>query len=179
MLPLTDPLAQFAAFTKAHYGPSFGSSCYYSTVCLSSPSMSSQWIAADWQWVRQCCTEVAYWQVAYAGSQRSQWITLDYYNGQCQKAFGFDPSLSNPAFNEKYGGFSPPSNNTLALGGSDDPWLRASVQGSLRPGYPEFTAQCDGCGHCGDLRGPSESEDPAITAQHLVIDTYMASWLKK
>ena len=59
MVPLTDPLAQFAKFTRDHYGPNFGSSCYYSTKCLSSPSMSSQWIGADYQWVYQCCRQVA------------------------------------------------------------------------------------------------------------------------
>ncbi len=176
MVPLSsDPLAQFAAFTAAHYGPSFGASCYYSTACLSDPSMQDQWIGADWQWVRQCCTEVAYWQVAYPGSQRSAAITLDYYNAQCRSAFGFDPSLSNPAFNEKYGGATPPSNHTIALGGSDDPWLRASVQSNLREDYPEFTAECDGCGHCGDLSAGEKA--PAITAQHAFIATYVAAWL--
>ena len=123
MLPLTDPLAQFAAFTKEHYGPYFGSSCYYSTTCLSSPSMSDQWIAADWQWVYQCCRELAYWNVAYAGSQRSAAVTLDYFNSQCQAAMGFDPASSgaNAAFNAEFGGATPPSNQTIALNGSDDP----------------------------------------------------------
>ena len=37
MLPVIDPLLQFAQFTNIAYGPNFGSSCYYSTVCLSSP----------------------------------------------------------------------------------------------------------------------------------------------
>ena len=176
LTPLTDPLSQFAAFTKDHYGPGFGSNCYYSTVCLSSPSMSSQWIGADWQWVRQCCTEVAYWQVASVGSYRSSAVTLEYYNSQCRSAFGFDPSESNPAFNKRYGGAQPPSNATIALGGSDDPWLGASIQSTLSPLYVEFTATCDGCGHCGDLRG-SDPNNPAITAQHLFIDTYINSWL--
>ena len=123
MLPLTDPLAQFAAFTADHYGPAFGASCYYSTTCLSSPSMSDQWVGADWMWVYECCNQLAYWNVAYTGSQRSAAVTLDYFNSQCQSAMGFDPYTSgrNAAFNAAYGGATPDSNATIALNGSDDP----------------------------------------------------------
>jgi pimeloyl-ACP methyl ester carboxylesterase len=182
LLPVSkDPLAQFAAFTKAHYGANFPSSCYYSTRCLSSPSMSDQWIAADYQWVYQCCRELAYWQVAYDGSQRSAAVTLDYYNEQCQAAFGFDPKTSgaNAAFNAKFGGATPDSSNTIALNGGDDPWQRAAVESSLSPDYPELTAVCDGCGHCGDLSAPRPDENAAITAQHNAIRSYAQKWLGK
>jgi hypothetical protein len=219
MLPSTDPLPQFVAFTKEHYGAAFTSSCYYSTTCLSSPSMSSQWIGADWQWVRgaggrgwhgaqaeaprrrltqrarahaphtlapsptlqvyQCCRQLAYWNIAGPGSQRSAAVTVDYFNAQCQAAMGFDPHTSgaNAAFNAEFGGAAPTSNSTIALNGSDDPWKNAAVQASLRPEYPEFTATCDGCGHCGDLSGSHPSEDPAITVQHAAIAAYVAKWL--
>ena len=117
LVPVSDPLPQFAAWTKEHYGPSFGSSCYYSTACLSDVSMMDQWIAADWQWVSQCCRELAYWQVAYDGSQRSAAMTLDYFNAQCRSAFGFDPIKTNPAFNARFGRAAPTSNHTIALNG--------------------------------------------------------------
>ena len=118
LVPATDPLKQFAAWTLEHYGPNFGSNCYYSTKCLSDPSMSAQWIPADYQWVAQCCRELAYWQVHDAETYRSRAITLDYFNGQCQAAFGFDPSSSNAAFNAKYGGASPNGTNVIALNGA-------------------------------------------------------------
>jgi len=177
--PVTDPLAQFAVFTKVHYGPNFGSSCYYSTHCLSTASMSDQWIPADWQWVYQCCRQLAYWNVAYDGSQRSSAITLDYFNAQCQSAMGFDPysTGANAAFNTRFGGATPNANYTIALNGGDDPWQRACVEKSLNPLYPELTAVCDGCGHCGDLSGPRDSEDQAITAQHDAIRAYVKAWL--
>ena len=210
MLPSTDPLPQFVAFTKEHYGDAFTGSCYYSTTCLSSPSMSSQWIGADWQWVRparvrtaflppspfspssfffshardwwqvyQCCRQLAYWNVAYSGSQRSAAVTLEYFNSQCQAAMGFDPYTSgaNAAFNAAFGGATPPSNSTIALNGSDDPWQNAAVLSTLRPDYPEFTAVCDGCGHCGDLSAPRPTEDPAITAQHQAMAAYVNKWM--
>ena len=179
MLPLADPLAQFAKFTADHYGPSFGSSCYYSTHCLSTPALSAQWIGADYQWVYQCCRELAYWNVGYHGSVRSEVVTLEYFNAQCQSSMGIDPHSSgaNAAFNAAFGGAAPPSNNTIALNGSDDPWQNAAVRRTLRPDYPELTAVCDGCGHCGDLSGPRADEDPAITVQHDAIATYVGKWL--
>jgi hypothetical protein len=175
--PVTDPLAQFAAWTSSHYGPSFGSNCYYSTKCLSDPTMSAQWIPADYQWVAQCCTELAYWQVHDAETYRSSAITLEYYNAQCQAAFGFDPSTTNAAFNARYGGATPNGTQIIALNGSDDPWQRAAVQASLSPSYVEFLATCDGCGHCGDLGSPRPGENPAIAVQHAAITAYVTAWL--
>ncbi len=60
MLGGPDPLTQLATWTNTHYGTSFGSSCYYSTVCLSDPTYASQW-PNQRPWVYQCCTEVAFW----------------------------------------------------------------------------------------------------------------------
>ena len=175
LVPLTDPLAQFAAWTKQHYGPNFGSNCYYSTKCLSDASMSDQWIPADYQWVGQCCREVAYWQIHDAATYRSAAITLDYYNSQCQAAFGFDPSSTNAAFNQRYDVSN--GTNIIALNGSDDPWQRAAVQMSLSPSYVEFLATCDGCGHCGDLGTPHAGENPAYAVQHAAIAAYVTQWL--
>jgi hypothetical protein len=141
--------------------------------------MSSQWIAADYQWVRQCCIELAYWNVAYAGSFRSAAVTLDYFNAQCQAAFGVDPFTSgnNAAFNAAHGGATPASTNTIALNGGDDPWQNAAVARTLRADYPELTAVCAGCGHCGDLSAPRDGEHPAITTQHDAVRAYVAAWL--
>lgn len=177
LTPLTDPLAQFAKWTTDHYGPGFGSNCYYSTKCLSDASMSAQWIPADYQWVAQCCTELAYWQVHDDLTYRSSAITLDYYNGQCRSAFGFDPSAANAAFNARYGGAAPNGTNVIALNGSDDPWQRAAVQASLSPSYVEILATCDGCGHCGDMGAPHAGENPAIAVQHAAIEAYVTAWL--
>jgi hypothetical protein len=114
--------------------------------------------------------------VAYPGSLRSSVLTLDYFNGQCQKAFGFQPDTA--AFNARFGGATPDATNVIALGGSDDPWRRASVMSTINETYVEMTATCDGCGHCGDLHAPSASESPAITAQHAFIDAYLRAWLQ-
>ena len=136
-------------------------------------------------------------QVAYTGSLRSSAITLDYFQNQCNVAFGRKMTQDTDAFNAKYGGFTPNATRVIALNGrhdpparasamcssltaqcSDDPWRRTCVKRSLNPLYVENTATCDGCGHCGDLRAPSPSEAPAITAQHAFVDTYVGAWIK-
>ena len=177
LVPSTDPLAQFAAWTRAHYGPSFGSSCYYSTVCLSDSAYESQWIGADYQWVSQCCREVAYWQAHAEGSYRSAALTLDYFNAQCRSAFGFDPIEANKALNTRFWAKLANSSQTIALNGSDDPWRRACVQSSTSATFVEFTATCDGCGHCGDLGSPRPGENPAISVQHDAITAYVTAFL--
>ncbi len=117
-------------------------------------------------------------QVAYAGSLRSSAITLDYFQNQCNAAFGRKMTQDTDAFNSKYGGFRPNATRVIALNGSDDPWRRTCVKKSLNPLYVENTATCDGCGHCGDLRSPSPTESPAITAQHAFVDAYVGAWTK-
>jgi hypothetical protein len=174
--PASDPLSQLANWTNAHYGPSFGSSCYYSTVCLSDASYSSQW-PDGYQWVYQCCSELAYWQINWGPqSLRLPLLTTDYFVSQCQSAFGPNTYPNTTAFNNRFNGINNNATKVIALQGSDDPWNRAGIQYS-RSTYPEFNATCDGCGHCGDLRGPSPTENPAITVQHEAILTYLSYWL--
>jgi hypothetical protein len=179
-----DALTNLATWTIDHYGPGFAS-CYYSTTCLSDPSYADQW-PNQRPWVFQCCTDLAYWQVYHGPtSMRSPLITLDYYDGQCQTAFGTKPNTTD--FNDRYGGATPNATLVVALNGSDDPWQGATVSppqtvaaggaGGPDPLYPKDTAVCDGCGHCGDLHAPSQGQNPAITAQQDFIQVYLTTWL--
>jgi hypothetical protein len=169
------PLENFRNFTVSHYGPDFTSNCYYSTACLSGDSMTDQWADADYSWVYQTCSELAYWQAwSSATSIRSPLLDTNYFVTQCHKAFGRTVNADTVAFNNNYGGATPNATKVIALQGSDDPWQPAGVQAS-RPDYPTFTAECDGCGHCGDL---GLSQDPAIQAQQAQIKTYLTTWLR-
>ncbi len=56
-------------------------------------------------------------QVAYAGSLRSSAITLDYFQNQCNSAFGRKMTQDTDAFNAKYGGFRPNATRVIALNG--------------------------------------------------------------
>ena len=41
----------------------------------------------------------------------------------------------------------------FAANGGDDPWRGCTAFEDVNPTYPEDTAMCSGCGHCGDLHG--------------------------
>lgn len=183
MLPLQkDPIAQFALnWTIPHYGADFGAQCYYSTTCLSSARYSAQW-PNQLPWVYQCCTELAYWQVGYPGSLRSQLLTTEYFMAQCKSAFGPATFPNTTAFNTRFGGAAPAltknATRVIALNGSDDPWQGAAVEQTYSALYPESTAACTGCGHCGDLHAPSNSTSTAVRIQQELISAYMDEWLQ-
>ena len=60
---------------------------------------------------------LTYLQVAYAGSLRSSAVTLDYFQNQCNTAFGRKMQQDTDAFNAKYGGFRPNATRVIALNG--------------------------------------------------------------
>ncbi len=179
------PLAAIKAFAKwtiDHYGPGVGGACYYSTFCLSGgktgtdPEQVAQW-PSQREWVFQTCRELAYWQVAYDGSIRSQSLTTDYFSEQCKAAFGSWIYADTSAFNAKYGGATPNATKVIALNGSIDPWQQAAVKATIDPVYyPMFVATCPECGHCGDLRSPSPTEPASLAVQHAAIQIYISRW---
>mmetsp|Transcript_11675 Transcript_11675/g.15424 ORF Transcript_11675/g.15424 Transcript_11675/m.15424 type:complete len:474 (-) Transcript_11675:311-1732(-) len=172
-----DILAAFAQWTTDHYGESFGSSCYYSTACLSDPDRVDEWYDTK-SWIWQCCHELEYWQVSYEGSLRSSSLDYAYFEKQCSVAFGSGyPTADVAAFNANYGGLQPVTTQVVALNGGDDPWQGCTLNATLSPTYPESTALCDGCGHCGDLGTPSSDDPPELTAQRDLIKQYIGEWI--
>lgn len=172
-----DILSAFAEFVSVHYGPTFGDSCYYSTDCLSDPTQYMQWYNTK-TWIFQCCQEMSFWQAGFAGSIRSQSITVDYFIEQCQAAFGPGLVLANTtAFNMKYGGLEPHASLITASQGSDDPWRTAGMGKSLNTYYPVHWAGCDGCGHCRDLHAPSPTDPQTIINQRAAMMADIASWV--
>jgi hypothetical protein len=58
----------------------------------------------------------------------------------------------------------------IATNGGDDPWRGCTLNATLSSTYPETTAWCSGCGHCGDLHEPDPVNDPPeLTAQRSLI----------
>lgn len=174
-----DPITQLATFIKDMWGNHFTASCYYSTTCLSDPQYSNLWGPDGYSWVYQCCSQVAFWQAAYPDSLRMKEITTDYFIAQCRSAYSPDILPDTYSFNTKYGGATPNATNVIATQGSDDPWAPAGVQASLGPLYPEVTAQCAGCGHCGDMQPPSPTDPASLTAQRTAVLTYLRQWVKQ
>lgn len=175
-LPRTHPWGPMLRAFAVLWGSDFTASCYYGTECLSNAKHSAQW-EASYAWVYQCCTQLAYWQTSYPSSIRLPEVNTTYFMHQCRRAFGGHVMPDTFAFNERYGGAHPRTDHVVALHGSDDPWLPAGVTETVSPAYPVLTAQCNGCGHCGDLHG-SRREDPApLVAQRAALAQYLDSWL--
>jgi len=139
--------------------------------------MSSQWAGADYCWIFQTCSELGYFGVGYPNSLIPEDLTLDYFVDQCRSVFWPNITADTFTFNKKFGGDTPNATNVIALQGSDDPWSTAGVRHPLGPNYPEVLAQCDGCGHCGDLFTPEASDPATIVEQRKQIVKYMNKWL--
>jgi hypothetical protein len=179
ILPLnaSDPLGQYNAMITEMWGPNFTSGCYYSTACLSNASMSSQWAGAGYAWIYQTCAEMAYFQVGYHGSVRLPDVSTEYFMNQCRSAFGQTILPDVYTFNVKYGGLHPDATNVIALQGSDDPWSTTGIRSSLGPLYPAVVAQCEDCGHCGDLMVPLATDPPSLVQQRNSIVHYVDIWI--
>ncbi len=175
---MTDPLGQYNSAIVALFGTGFAG-CYYSTVCLSSESMQSQWAGAGYAWIYQTCTQLAYWQVGFYNSLRpAMVVNTDYFENQCRLAFGQSALPDTFAFNDVFHGKDNQASNVIALQGSDDPWLTAGITTSLGPDYPAIIADCDDCGHCGDLSAPKAADPPSLTAQRAAVAKYIGGWLQ-
>jgi len=108
---------------------------------------------------------VAYLQSAPANKPlRSASLTLDALKAQCMDIFGSD-TPTTAAINAAYGGDNPTGSWVFYSQGSDDPWRPAGVTHTLSATLREFTATCDGCGHCGDLRSPRAGDPDVIRHQ--------------
>ena len=144
--------------------------------CRHRPSVLPRYDTKSWIW--QCCHELEYWQVWYDGAVRSSSLTFEYFTGQCAAAFGEGyPAADVAAFNEAYMGLAPDSTQVFASNGGDDPWRGCTLNATLRDSYPEETAMCTGCGHCGDLHGSDPSDPPELTNQRNLIAQYLNQWL--
>ncbi|KEG12956.1 serine carboxypeptidase S28 [Trypanosoma grayi] len=173
----TDPLGQFLKMIIRMYGLNFTSGCSFSTVCLSNASMSDQWASADYSWVYQTCRELAYFQVGYHKSLRLEDVNTEYFVDQCRSAFGASVFPDVFEFNAKWGGKRPNAGNVVALQGSDDPWSELGVTKTLRTNYQAFVAECEGCGHCGDLGLPGPEDPPSLTQQRIDLSRCLDIWM--
>lgn len=173
----TDPLGQYNDMITELWGSSFTSGCYYSTMCLANKSMSQFWAGAGYAWLYQTCSQLSYFQVGYSDGVRLADVSTDYFVQQCRGAFGPTIFPDVYAFNAKYGGLTPYATNVIALQGADDPWSTTGVRQSLGVNYPAVLADCEDCGHCGDLMTPSDTDPESLQQQRLQIAHYMDIWL--
>ncbi|ESL08942.1 serine carboxypeptidase S28 [Trypanosoma rangeli SC58] len=173
----TDSLGQFFNMIHHMYGSSFTSECFYSTECLSNSSMSNEWASTGYAWIYQTCSELAYFQVGYYNSLRLPTVNTDYFVTQCRLAFGGSIYPDVFHFNSKWGGKKPKVSNVVALHGSDDPWKMCGVTKTLGPNYKAIIAQCEGCGHSGDLAFPRLNDPEALQNQREKLTFYLDTWM--
>eukprot|EP01117_Protostelium_nocturnum_P003195 TRINITY_DN1412_c0_g1_i1.p1 TRINITY_DN1412_c0_g1~~TRINITY_DN1412_c0_g1_i1.p1 ORF type:complete len:383 (-),score=134.41 TRINITY_DN1412_c0_g1_i1:82-1230(-) len=82
-----DLVDALAGVTVKSWNKKFGEAYQYSVDHLKNTTVVYEW--ADRQWWWQCCSELAYFQVApKVGSIRSQMINMDYFRNLCNSAFG-------------------------------------------------------------------------------------------
>eukprot|EP00388_Colpodella_angusta_P036929 GDKK01040217.1.p1 GENE.GDKK01040217.1~~GDKK01040217.1.p1 ORF type:complete len:283 (+),score=40.13 GDKK01040217.1:1-849(+) len=138
---------------------------------------------SGWLWNFQCCTQLAYWQIGYPSIGttstciRPPTVNTDYYMDICARDYGAQYFPDVFAFNKWMGGATPDAYNVIALQGSDDPFGPAGVNQQVNDNYPFVLAQCDDCGHCGDLYAQSPSDPPGKVQQRQMIVQYMNKWL--
>lgn len=149
-----DLLKTYAAYTVNVWSANLGGTpAEYSTAWQQ--DTVSQEGKADRQWWYQTCTEFGYFQNAPAkGSIRSaKYVNMDYHRTHCKNVFGTALWPDTDATNKYYGGDKTPATKVFFVNGSQDPWQRASVAGTLAPTEPARMIKCHNCGHCSDLGG--------------------------
>lgn len=173
-------LKMYKAMIEDVWGPGWTSNCGYSTYCLKNASFAgAQWLAADYPWVYQCCSQVGWWQNGYPSAIRPENVSTTYFMNQCKEVFWPEIFPDTYSFDLRHGGANPTTKGAtrvIALQGSDDPWSTAGVRQTLSQDYIEVTAQCTGCGHCGDLF--SGSTVPGILHQQAVTMELLNKWVK-
>ena len=177
---MADPLTQYRLMIESIWGAGFTSNCGYSTYCLKNETFfaNGQWANADYPWVYQICSELGWWQNGYPGSIRPENVSTTYFLNQCKEVFWPSIFSDTYSFDLRHGGADPTTkgaSRVIALQGSDDPWQTAGVRQTLSSDYIEVTAQCTGCGHCGDLF--SGSTVPGILHQQKVTFELLNKWV--
>ena len=168
-------------FVESYWGKSFPHDCFYDSRCLKTNTTRWQPTARAWRW--QKCSELAYFQVApEKGSLRPQAVNFTYHINQCKDVFSLEDyqGPSTDEINDRFGGADPRKKNASRIfytNGSDDPWKMAAVRKNLSDTLLEYTAVCDGCGHCRDLSTPSAHDPQAIVQQRVFVADTFQRWL--
>ncbi len=134
------------------------------------------------QWFYQSCTEYGYWQNASADRDlraRSEKINSDYHARLCDRLFNIKSPAAVDAMNAKF--YQPvlslQATNIYFTNGSEDPWLKLSInQSNGNLTNPNLTSDImAGAAHCNDLL-PGGTSD-VIAAKQKFFDLSL-DWLK-
>lgn len=134
---------------------------------------------SSWGW--QYCSEYGYYQVGNASNPHtieSQFISLDYFQANCNATYPFAPNSPNVSEPNKYGGWYINPSNIMFSSGEYDPWRalspasteddspRRQTSNYIPPcGVPPpenevFGIVYDGMVHVSDMRALLNTSDP-------------------
>lgn len=136
-------------------------------------------------WTFQTCNEFGYFQTTDSDKQPFHALTamnLGFAKAICFGAFdGWSRDPDVEFINELYGDVRIAATNVLFVAGTIDPWHALGVTNSTAklPQDSEIPVYIEGTAHCNDLRFPSESDPPSLTAARKVIAERVALWLAK
>lgn len=159
--------SNFNKYALKFFYPVFGTTPldYYNRAIGNETYDAKMGANADRSWWFQTCSELAYFQTAPPmplPSIRTRRLDLAYFYDKCNKIFGYNIKPNTQFVNNQYGAkklLDTTLGRTVFANGSQDPWLKASVD--IDPRKFSFVAECENCGHCNDLRGcpslPSDS----------------------
>ena len=178
----------FASWVTEFWGKAFARNCFYDTACLKDERRAAEWQPTSRAWRWQKCNELAYLQPAPGVAPlRSRHLSLDSLVAQCREIFGeapppyMGPAAGSRATLHTYGGAVGFRGTRVFFSDfSDDPWQRASMRRQAAPLLPYAYVQCDGCGHCMDLKAPNATADPpALQKERARFEGLLAAWLQQ
>lgn len=137
--------------------------------------------SANRLWTYQVCTQFGWFQTAHpnpAYSLRSKFVNITFFENYCKQVFGAPLWPNTDLINNEFGGKYIASSNTLIVNGGEDPWLWASNLniGATNPLDTSYTANCNNCGHCIDLKQPTVNDPVALTNVRVKILNNITNW---
>ncbi|GHP01845.1 hypothetical protein PPROV_000060200 [Pycnococcus provasolii] len=178
---INELLERYVTWISKQYGSSYGAGCFYDAECIRDASSADKWQPTSRAWRWQKCTQVAYLQSAPVSSAlRSPSLNLISLIQECNQMFGEETAAelaeTNRAFQKRFGGDHPRVDHVFYSQFSDDPWREAGAHDVADEA--SCLAVCDGCGHCSDLRTPTNDDPAGVKACRAKFETLLAKkWL--
>ena len=134
-------------------------------------------------WTFQTCNEFGYFQTADSTKQPFHALSalnIGFAKSLCFGAFnGWTRDPEVEFINELYGDTRIAGTNILFVAGTIDPWHALGVTNTTAklPQDSEIPVYIEGTAHCNDLKFPSDSDPPSLTAARKIIAERVAFWL--
>lgn len=113
---------------------------------------------------------------------RSAKIGPDYWLPYCQAVFGAqltEPNIDH--YIQKYGGLQISGKYIYFVNNIEDPWQYAGMRTITDPSTQKDMVanliDCQDCGHCQDLKTPSDADPPALTIARDHLKNQIKTWL--